>query len=105
MNMSLEQVVSEEIRYDIAKRKHDLLPTMTRKIDLGEFGEVEAEIQYDSAPSEPRAYDYPGYPGYFDITEIRVRGVDIWPAFDEETQRIFTEELLHALKHEGKFDR
>lgn len=85
----LSAEVSTDIRDGIAARKatllavrtavrsHRPLPTIERQLDLGELGVYKAEITYDAAAPEPRAFDYPGDPGYFHITAITVNGNDV----------------------------
>ena len=70
-------------------------PTLTRKLDLGEMGEHEVEIEYDAGDDS----DIRGKATFFHVTAIRLNGLDIWPAFDTETQDIYQRELKHELDY------
>lgn len=66
-----------------AVRNH--APMLTRKLDMGDLGEVQAEIYYDAGIGTRACYDTPETAGWFHITAIMVNGFDISPAFSKET--------------------
>lgn len=96
--MNLTSEVSQDLRQDFAKIRRSLLSTLTRKVDFGELGEQTVEIQYDADLGTRACWDTPATPGYFHITGMVLNGIDLWSAFDEETQRIYTAELKHELE-------
>lgn len=82
-------------------RAHAPLPFLVRTIDLGEFGEHQAEVEYDGR----RDSDAAGAFEEFHITAIRVRGVDLFPAFDAATIREYESVIVAALEAEARAAR
>lgn len=53
-----------------AVRARAPLPILTRKLDLGDLGEVDLEIEYDAGPGTRQVWDTPASHSWFHITAI-----------------------------------
>jgi hypothetical protein len=65
---------------------------MDIEIDLGVMGKIECCVAFKHYKAEPASIDGPGVDESFIIDELRYRGINIYPLFDND------EPIIKAIK-------
>lgn len=82
------------------------MPTTTIYLDGGDLGEIEAEVEFDYEPYEPRTWEEPGCPERVDICNIKAfGGVDITHLFSPRDLREFETRILDGIAEARMEDR
>lgn len=70
-------------------------PTEEITLDMGEFGEVTATVEYDPIPAEPGDYYQPARPAYVILGSVVVDGIgDLLPFIKK-----LHPDTLHEIEH------
>lgn len=78
-------------------RRHAPLPTLTRKLDLGDLGEVELDIEYDAGPGTRQTWDTPASHSWFHLTAIYKPGGTTREDFLPALTRLLGEQAISDL--------